>query len=77
MTRHDDDEKELQVLLRNVSAVVLLILFSLIVLVALLAPFFKAQLDTTLILGLSAAIMGALPVMLGVQLALRKRDDDK
>lgn len=70
--RRRGEERELQELLRNVAAIVMLILIALIVVVALAAPFLHATLDSTLILGLFAALMGALPVLLGVQFLLKK-----
>lgn len=74
--RHED--RELQIILRNVSAVVLLFLFAAIVLVSLVAPFISDRAaDTTLVLGLAASIIGALPVLLGVQIALSRKPEDK
>jgi len=79
MAPRRDDERELQVLLRNIAAVVLLFTFVFIALAAVLVPVLtdSAELDTTLLLGLSASIMGALPVLLGVQLALSRKDKDE
>ena len=54
---------------------VLLFLFALIVIVTLFLP---QRQETTLLLGLAASIMGAMPVLLGVQIALsRKKDGDE
>ena len=75
--RDDDDAKDIQILLRNITAMVLLVLFSLIVVAALLSPFIhdpqsEPDLDTTLLLGLAASISGGIPVLLGVTVALRR-----
>lgn len=74
MTNHDDD-RELQLTLRNVAAAVLIALFAFLVIAAVLVPVLTDEdLDTTLVLGLSASILGALPVMLGVQFALNRKN---
>lgn len=73
MAPRRDEERELQTLLRNVAGVVLLCLFALIVIVALVTPFLtERSADTTLLLGLAAAIMGTMPVLFGVQIALNR-----
>jgi hypothetical protein len=75
MPRHDD-ERELQILLRNIAAVVILVLLALIVVVALVTPYLADRApDTTLLLGLTASLVGALLALLGVQVALRKKDE--
>ena len=53
---------------------VLLFLFALIVIVTLFLP---QRQETTLLLGLAASIMGAMPVLLGVQIALNRKDKDE
>jgi hypothetical protein len=74
MSRRDEDELELQILLRNVAAIVLLALISLIVIFALITPLLTDRNpDTTLLLGLVASFIGALPVLLGVQFAINRK----
>lgn len=69
----NDDEHELQILLRDVAAVVLLGLLAVIVIVAVLTPFLSHHdQDTTLLLGLAASIVGAMLTLLGVQVSLRR-----
>ena len=75
MTRepHRDDERELQELIRNAAAVVLLGLFATIVVVALLSEVFQDRdLDTGLLLGLATSAITAASALLGVQLLMRK-----
>ena len=72
--RRDDEERELQVLLRNVAAVVLLALFVLMVVVILLMPFVTDRsVDTTLLLGLAASVVGAMLTLLGVQVSMDRK----
>jgi fumarate reductase subunit D len=72
------EERELQALLRSIGAVVMMALFAIIVVMAVLTPLISdARQDTTLVLGLAASIMGALPVLLGVQLALSRKPDKR
>lgn len=74
MPRGDDDERELQVLLRNVAAVVLLGLLALIVIVTLVTPFVSERsVDTTLLLGLAASVVGAMLTLLGVQVSIDRK----
>ena len=76
MPRPPDAETDLQLLLRLAAAVVLLVLFSFLVVAAVIVPIiFDRELDTTLVLGLAASILGAIPVMLGVSIALRGKDN--
>lgn len=75
MTREPqrDDERELQELIRNAAAVVLLGLFATIVVVALLSEVFQDRdLDTALLLGLATSAITASAALLGVQLLMRK-----
>lgn len=72
MTRHDD-ERELQTLLRNAAGVVILVLLALIVIVVLFTPFFSERaVDTTLLLGLVASLVGAMLTLFGVQISLSR-----
>lgn len=72
--RQDDEERELQVLLRNVAAVVLLGLFVVMVVVILVMPFVTdRQVDTTLLLGLTASVVGAMLALLGVQVSMDRK----
>lgn len=71
-------ESELQFLLRLAIAVVLIALFAFVVITAILVPVFtERDLDTTLVLGLGASILGAIPVMLGVTIALSRKEDEE
>ena len=72
MAPRKSEERELQETLRAIAAMVLLFLFALIVLVTLFLP---QQGETTLLLGLVASIMGAMPVLLGVQIALNRKEN--
>jgi hypothetical protein len=66
------DERELQELLRNAAAVVLLGLFAVIVVVALFSEVLQdRELDTTLLLGLATSTVTAASALLGVQLVMR------
>lgn len=70
------EAKELQQTLRAVSASVLLILFALLVVTSILTPLLTDEVqDTTLVLGLSASILGALAAFLGVTLAIRRNHE--
>lgn len=71
--REQRESAELQTTLRSVTAVVLLILFAVLVVASILVPLLTDdELDTTLVLGLSASILGAMAAFLGVTLALRR-----
>ena len=75
MPRRDDDEKELQTLLRNVAAAVMLALLSLLVIAAVFTPLVtERSADTTLLLGLTASLSGALLALLGVQVVLNRKN---
>lgn len=74
MAPRPNEERELQETLRAVAAMVLLFLFALIVISTVFLP---QHAETTLLLGLAASIMGAMPVLLGVQLALTRASKDK
>lgn len=77
MPQRHDEEREIQELLRNAAAVVLIILFSLIVLVTLLGPFLSDRApDTAALVGLGSSALGAAVALLGVQLALSRRRDE-
>jgi hypothetical protein len=76
--RQDDEERELQVLLRNVAALVLLGLFVLMVVVILVTPFVTDRtVDTTLLLGLAASVVGAMLTLLGVQVSIDRKRNGK
>ena len=64
------EERQLQDTLKAVVVVVLLVLFTLIVIVTLFLP---SKAETTLLLGLVAAIMGAMVPLLGVALPSRDK----
>lgn len=69
-----DREKELQVLLRNVAAGVVLFFIGLIVLAAIFTrPFTGEAADSTLLLGLGTTLVTALLILLGFQGLLAKR----
>ena len=73
-----DEERELQVLLRNAAAIVLLGLFVLMVVVILVTPFLSERsVDTTLLLGLAASVVGAMLTLLGVQVSLDRKRNGK
>lgn len=56
---------------------VLLMLFSVIVIASVLSPLVSSRrVDTALLLGLASAIIGAMPVLLGIQIALTKKRDE-
>lgn len=79
MSPRNDEERELQELLRASAAVVLIVLFALVVVVTLIGPFLSDRApDTTLLLGLSSSALGAALALMGVQVAIsrRKIDDD-
>lgn len=76
MPRRDDEERELQDLLRAAAAVVLIVLFALVVVVTLVSPYLTDRApDTTLLLGLSSSALGAALALLGVQVAISRRKD--
>jgi hypothetical protein len=66
-----DEDRELQDLLRLVSAMVMLGLLSLIVVVAVLTPRDSAP-DTTLLLGLATMLVGAIAAFFGVSIAIAR-----
>ena len=71
-------EDELSILLRLAIAVVLISLFAFLVVASILIPVMtNRDVDTTLVLGLGASILGAIPVMLGVTIALTRKDDEE
>lgn len=73
-----DGERELQTLLRNVAAVVILALLVLIVVIVMVTPFVTDRaVDTTLLLGLSASLVGAMLTLLGVQVTLNRNGKSK
>ena len=73
MSPRKDEERELQEVLRNVAAVVLLGLLALIVVFAVITPLVTDRsADTTLLLGLTASLTGALLAVLGVQVVLNR-----
>lgn len=68
-----DEERELQELLRNAAAVVLLGLFAVIVVVVLISEVLQDRdLDTTLLLGLATSAVTAALALFGVQVALQR-----
>jgi hypothetical protein len=70
-----NEDKQLNHLLVAAVVVVELVLFSLLVLSAILVPVMtETELDTTLVLGLGGAILTSLPIMLGVTVALRGKE---
>ena len=70
-------EDELSILLRLSIAVVLISLFAFLVVASILIPVMtNRDVDTTLVLGLGASILGAIPVMLGVTIALTRKDEE-
>ena len=71
-------EDELSILLRLAIAVVLISLFAFLVVASILVPVMtERDVDTTLVLGLGASILGAIPVMLGVTIALTRKDEEE
>lgn len=74
MPERDGDEQELELLLRRLSGRVILALISLIVVVAVLSPLFDRALDTALVLGLVASLIGALLTLAGFAVAFRNRN---
>ena len=71
-------EDELSILLRLAIAVVLITLFAFLVVASILVPVItERDVDTTLVLGLGASILGAIPVMLGVTIALTRKDEEE
>lgn len=70
-----DEEREIQELLRNVAAGVLLLLLSVLVITAVFTPLVTDRAaDTTLLLGLTASLTGALLALLGVQVVLNRKN---
>jgi hypothetical protein len=79
MAPPDDEEgqeRDLQLSLRDAAAVVMLVLIALLVLSVVLDPPRSAE-ATTLILGLGASIVGALLMLLGIQVALNRTNGGK
>ena len=70
--RHDEEEqRELEVLLRNAAFVFLLALFAVIVIMVLLDP--ARGWDTTLLLGLATATITSALALIGVQAVISRR----
>jgi VIT1/CCC1 family predicted Fe2+/Mn2+ transporter len=72
MPRDPEAERDLQLLLRNIAAGVLLSLLGVVILMALVVPVVAPAVaqDTTLLLGLSGSLLGALLMLLGLQASL-------
>ena len=75
MPTQPERENDLQTSLRNAAAVGLFVLLAVIVTAGVFAPYFTDRTaDTTLILGLSGSILGALLMLLGIQTVLNRRE---
>ena len=70
----DVEGRELQTTLRNAAAVGLFVLLAIITLAAVFAPYFDRAPDTTLVLGLTGSILGAILMLLGIQTVINRRD---
>jgi hypothetical protein len=72
MSRRDD--RELQESIKAISAIVCVGLLALIVLAAVSSPLFHVEQDTTLLLGLAAALIGGLLPLVGIQIQRSRRN---
>lgn len=73
--RPDDEERDLQVQFRNIAGFIVLGLLGVIVVVAVFTPLVtERQADTTLLLGLTASLTGALLALFGVQVVLNRKN---
>lgn len=76
MPQRQDDERELQELLRLAAGVVFIAAFALIVVVVLISEVFQDRdLNTTLLLGLATTAATAAATMLGIIVRGRNRLD--
>jgi hypothetical protein len=71
----NSEDRELQTTLRNAAAVGLFVLLAVIILAAVFAPYFDRAPDTTLILGLTGSILGAILMLLGIQTVINRREN--
>jgi hypothetical protein len=74
MAERDPEEHDLELLLRGLAGRVILALISAVVVVGLLAPLFERSLETGLVLGMLASLVGAFLTLAGFSVAFRKRD---